>query len=81
MRQPERGDAAHGLAELFNQRAGQRGGAGDRDLLSDDRPHAELERIERPGDAQPAVLAHERGQQRVAREVAIDHLRIRVEIE
>ena len=36
----------------------------DRDLLAEDRAHAELERIERAGHAQPASGAHERPQRR-----------------
>ena len=60
VREPERRDAAHGPAELLDERAGERGRAADRDLLAEDRPHAELERIERARDAQPLRRAHER---------------------
>ena len=47
VREPERRDARHRLADALDERARERGRPGDRHLLAEDRAHAELERVER----------------------------------
>ena len=65
----------------MHERTRERGRARHRDLLAENRPHTELERIERARHAHAAVRAYERAQLRVTREMAIDRLGVGIEVE
>ena len=82
VREPERREPADRFADGLRRAAPASAvGATDRHLLTEDRPHAELERVERPGHAQPTLCADERTQPLVACEMAVDDRGIDVEIE
>src|SRR5688572_19158410 len=76
------------LAILRNRRAvllrkppEDRPRARDRHLLPDDRPHGELEAVDRAGHSQPRMRSHERAEQRVRAEMCRDRDGIRIEVE
>ena len=84
-RREERDDAPRRrrqpIARPGHDPAGDRPGAGDGDLLADDRPDRKLERIPRAGNAQAGTRRDERGEQGVAGEVPVDRVDVRVEVE
>ena len=70
-----------GCAVAFDYARRDRAGAGDADLLADDRPYARLERIPGPGCANPRPAAEKRADHGVGLEVAGRPVHVGVEVE
>ena len=56
-------------------------GARDRDLLTEQRSHGQLEAVPRAGDAHARALSHARREPAIAREVRVDGRDVDVEVE
>jgi len=84
LREEHRDDAIRSrqrLAEARCDAAEHRSGPGDRDLLSGDRPHRQLEAVGRSRDSHAEVAADEWAKGRVAGERPDDGIRVGVKIE
>ena len=64
-----------------HQSAERRPRTRDGHLLSEDRPHDELEAVERARDADPGDPSHQRGHRRICGECGVDRGGVGVEVE